>query len=131
MELFGTLAKLASAAGLYAFLLHRGGLRPAAVVSVSLAQGMALLCVVPAPVEFVFVTTITLGTCTYAVLALDRPRLQVGILGLCFITFGAMLAHDSGRLFIVLITPLALWNGPHGVDQGMGEGCSGIEGEPP
>src|SRR4051794_11922499 len=87
------LAKLAAAASLFAYLLHRGGLRPAAVTTVTLAHVLALFCVMPAPMEFVFATTVTLGTCTYVVLAVDRPWLQVGIVVACFITFGALLAQ--------------------------------------
>src|SRR5687768_4171456 len=41
------LAKLTAAATLFAYLLRRGGLRPAAVTTVTLAHVMALFCLMP------------------------------------------------------------------------------------
>jgi hypothetical protein len=67
--------------------------------------------VIPAPAEFVLAATITFGTCTYAVLAVDRPWLRGGIAIACFITFGTLLAQASAALFIVAMLPLALWTG--------------------
>src|SRR5262245_60260694 len=99
-------AKLTAAASLFAYLLHRGGLRPAAVTSVTLAHVMALVCNMPAPPEFVLAATITLGSCSYAILSVDRPWLRAGIVVACFITFGALLAQASAGLFMVVITQL-------------------------
>jgi hypothetical protein len=105
------LAKILAAAALYGYLLHRGGIRPAAASTVILAQFLALSCVMPTSAEMVFVTAVTLGTCSYAVLVVDRPWVRAGIVAACFITFGALLAQASAGLFLVAITPLALWTG--------------------
>jgi hypothetical protein len=104
-----SLAKLAAAAGLFAYLLHRAGLGPRAVTTVILAHVVAVFCVMPWPAEFVFAATITLGTCSYALLAVDRPRLRTGIVAACFIIFGALLAQASVSLLIAALILLAIW----------------------
>ena len=109
LSVLGFLSKLAAVASLFAFLLRRGGLRPIAVAAVTAAQTMTLLCVVPAPAEFVFATTFVVGTCTYAVLVVDRPWIRIGIVTACFITYGALVAQVSRMLFLFSLTPLALW----------------------
>ncbi len=109
------LAKLTAAATLFAYLLRRGGLRPAAVTTVTSAHLMALFCVVPVSMHDsivpVLAAMITLGTCTYAVLAVDRPWLQAAIVLACFLMFGAFLARESVVQCIVLLTALAYWTG--------------------
>jgi hypothetical protein len=105
------LAKIAAAATLFAYLLRRGGVRPAAVTTVIVAQLMALFCVMPAPAELVFVSMITLGICTYAILAVDRLWIWMAIVVACAITFGALLAQAMGGLFVVGMVPLAFWIG--------------------
>lgn len=106
------LAKLTAAASLFAYLLHRAGLRLAAVITVTLAHVTAMFCAIPAaPGEFVFATTVTLGTCTYAILAVHRPWLKTGIVATCLTLFGALLAQASRVLLIVSMIPLALWIG--------------------
>ncbi len=104
------LAKVAAAAGLFAYLLNRGGVRPIAATTITLAHLLALSCVMPTSAELVFVTAIALGTCSYAVLAVDWPLLRAGIVAGCFIAFGLLLAQASVGLLII-ITPLALWTG--------------------
>jgi hypothetical protein len=111
LSVLEALAKVMAAAALYAYLLHRGGVRPAAASVVILALFSALSCVMPISAELVFVTALTLGTCSYAVLAVDRPWVRAGIVAACFITFGALAAQASARLFLVAITPLGLWTG--------------------
>src|SRR4051812_33723972 len=100
LAMLEALAKLTAAAGLFAYLLHRAGLRAAAVTTVTLAHVMVVFCAMPSPVEFVLTATITLGTCSYAVLAVDRPWLRAGIVVACFITFGTLLAQASAVLFM-------------------------------
>jgi hypothetical protein len=107
----GYLAKLTAAAGLFAYLLHRGGLRPAAVTTITLAHVLVLFCVMPAPAEFVLAVTITLGTCSYAVLAVDRSWFRAGIVALCFVSIGVLCGQASPVLFTVAIISLALWTG--------------------
>jgi hypothetical protein len=111
LSVLEVLAKVAAAAGLFAYLLSRGGVRPIAATAVTLAHLLALSCVMPISPEAVFVTAITLGTCSYAVLAVDRPWLRAGIVAGCFITLGLILAQASVRLFVIGVTPLALWTG--------------------
>lgn len=105
------LAKVAIAAGMFTYLLTRGGVRPGAATAMTLAHLLALSCVMPTSAELVFVTAIALGTCTYSVLAVDRPWLRAGIIAICFITFGLLLAQASVGLFIIVICPLAFWTG--------------------
>ena len=109
------LAKLTAAATLFAYLLRRGGLRPAAVTTVTVAHVMSLFCLMPASmpdsIEPVLAAMFTLGTCTYAVLAVDRPWLQAAIVLACFIMFGAFLARESVARCIVVLTALAYWTG--------------------
>jgi hypothetical protein len=109
LDLLPHLAKLTAAAGLFAYLLHRGGLRPAAVSMVTLAHVLAFLCAMPISAEFVLAVTITLGTCSYAVLAVDRFWVRAGVVVACFVLFGALCYQASPALFIVAIAPLALW----------------------
>src|ERR1700752_1667813 len=90
-----SLAKVASAAGLFAYLLTRGGVRPIAATTLTLAHLLVLSCVMPTSAELVFMTAITLGTCSYAVLAVDRLWLRAGIVAGCFITFGLLLVQAS------------------------------------
>jgi hypothetical protein len=104
-------AKLAAAAALFAYLLHRGGVRPKAVAAVTLANLLALFCVLPGPAEFVFAATIALGTSSYAVLAVDRPWLRAGIVVACFVTIGTLLAQASGGMFLAALPPFAVWTG--------------------
>jgi hypothetical protein len=71
---------------------------------------MALFCVIPAPAEFAFASIIALGSCSYAVLAVDRPWLRFAIVLACFIALGALVdAPLAGRFIVALI--LAAWAG--------------------
>jgi hypothetical protein len=103
-------AKLTAATSLFAYLLRRGGLRPAAVIAVTLAHVTALFFLLPMPPEFVFMAILSLGTCSYAVLAVDRPWLRTGIVVACFVTSGTVLAQASARLAISGLTALAVWS---------------------
>jgi hypothetical protein len=111
LEVLEDLAKLTAAASLFAYLLHRRGLRPVAVTTVTLAHVMALFCVMPTPAEFAFAATVTLGICTYAVLAVDRTGLRAAIVVACFLTFGGLCAQASPMLFMAAMAPLVLWTG--------------------
>jgi hypothetical protein len=53
------LTKAALAGSLFAYLLHRGGLRPTGVAAVTLTHVTAFFCLVPAPAEFVLASTVT------------------------------------------------------------------------
>jgi hypothetical protein len=111
LDALEALAKLTTAVGLFAFLLHRGGLRAAAVTLVTLANLAALFCVLPAPGEFVLAATITFGTCSYAVLLVEWPWMRVAIVAVCLLTFDALVAQASGVLALFVVIPLALWIG--------------------
>jgi hypothetical protein len=105
------LAKLTAAASMFAWLLHRARLRPAAVTTVTLAHVIVLFCLMPVPAELVFAAIIVLGTCSYAVLAVDRPWLRAGVVIACFIIIGALLAQASAAGTVAAVTTLALWTG--------------------
>jgi hypothetical protein len=111
LKVLEVVAKITAVVCLFAYLLHRRGLRPEAVATVTLAQVMALFCVMPASAEFVFAATVALGTCTYAVLTVDRPGLRAAVVVACFITFGGLCAQVSPMLFMAAMTPLVLWTG--------------------
>jgi hypothetical protein len=109
LDLLSPLAKLTAAAGLFGYLLHRGGLRAAAVSAVTLAHVLAFFCVMPISAEFVLAVTITLGTCSYAVLVVERFWVRAGVVVACFALFGALCYQASPALFMVAIALLALW----------------------
>ena len=134
-------AKVAVAAGLFAYLLTRGGVRPIAATTVTLALLLALFCVSPTGAERLFVTTIALGTCSYAVLAIKRPWLRAGIIAGCFITFGLLrdrdavvsfltVMRDAVVSFLTVMTPLALWTGFMVILRGWARGSPRIKESP-
>jgi hypothetical protein len=94
---------------------------------VILAQFMLLMCILPLPVEFIFAATVSMGTCSYAVLVVDRPWLRGGIVIACHIIFGVLLAQTSLALFLVAIMPLALWTGLLVIIKGWARTGSGSE----
>ena len=137
------LAKVAAAAGLFAYLLTRGGVRPVAATTVTLALLLALFWVGPTGAERLFVTTIALGTCSYAVLAINRSWLRAGIIAGCFITFGLLRVRDREAVvlfltvmreavvsFLTVMTPLALWTGFMVILRGWARGRPRIEESP-
>lgn len=111
LAVFEAVAKLVVAATLFAYLLHRGGLRPKAVAVVILAHLIALFFVLPTSPEFVFAAIIALGTCAYSVLVVDRIAIRAGLVGFCFIAVGALLARDPPGVSIAVLLTLALWAG--------------------
>jgi hypothetical protein len=110
-ELFAAFAKLATAAGLFAYLLHLGGLRPMAISLLTIAHVMSLCCLLPISAELGGFGVLILGTCTYAVLAVDRPRLRASVVILCHLVLVSTALPDIPALGLVIASPLALWTG--------------------
>jgi hypothetical protein len=109
--LLEAIAKLVAATGLFAYLLHLGGLHSKAVTVVTLAHLMALLCISPCPGELILFWTLIQGTCTYAVLAVDRPRLRASIVISCPLAIFADALPELPAVGLVLVLPMALWTG--------------------
>jgi hypothetical protein len=154
LSVLDVLAKVAAAAGLFAYLLNRGGVRPIAATTVTLALLLALFCVSFTGAGRWPVTIIAFMTCTYAVLAIERSWTRAGIIAGCFIAFGllrnqeavvlfltALRVHErmGGILIVVqmygqsLLTgmpPLALWTGFMVILRGWARGSPRVEESP-
>jgi hypothetical protein len=110
-ELFEAIAKLVTVVGLFAYLLHLGGLRPKAVTAVTLAHLTALFCIAPCPGELILFWTLIQGTCTYAVLAVDRPRFRASIVIACHLAIFLAAVPEMPAIGLILILPMAMWTG--------------------
>jgi hypothetical protein len=107
------LAKFVAATSAYAYLLYRGGVRRGPAVAVSLAHASVLFCLFPVAREGTVAATLALGTCTYAVLAVDSPSFSAGIVVVVVIAFFVCLVRFGGGPLeaVVLMIPTALWVG--------------------
>jgi hypothetical protein len=110
-ELFGATAKLTAAAFLFAYLLYLGGVRPGAAALITAAHVQFLLCICPLSAEVIFSGLLILGTCTYAVLVVDRPRSRAFIVVACFLALVLPVLTVSSAGSLVLGTALGLWAG--------------------
>ena len=109
-ELFGATAKLTAAAFLFAYLLYLGGVRPGRLTDHSGPCPVSPLHLSPSA-EVIFSGLLFPGTCTYAVLAVDRPRFRAFIVVACFLALVLPVLTVSSAGSLVLGTALGLWAG--------------------
>jgi hypothetical protein len=154
LSVLDVLAKVAAAAGLFAYLLNRGGVRPIAAMTVTLALLLALFYLSFTGPGRLSVTIIAFMACTYVVLAIERSWTRAGIIAGCFIAFGlirnqdavvlflqALSVHDRMGGFLIVVqmygqnlltgmTSLALWTGFMVILRGWARGRPRVEESP-
>jgi hypothetical protein len=111
LALFEATAKLVAATGLFAYLLHLGGLRPMAIALVTMAHVMFLCCLCPILASFHIHAVLVLGTCTYAVLVVARSILRASIVIACHVGLILPILRESSAGALVMATALAFWTG--------------------